>query len=500
MRPLSALLPLVLLCCLPLTGIQAAEPDFPLTEDSKPQPGVAKGEMLKDTFAADEGSIFPGTQREYQVYIPHGLDRSQPAAFMVFQDGVIYQAPVAFDNLIAKKDIPPLIGIFVKPGVVPATSEGALPRFNRSHEYDSITDDYARFLLQELLPAIEKKHQLRLSTDPNDTAIAGNSSGGIAAFMVAWHRPDRFRRVFTGVGTYVGIHGGDRLAVLVRKFEPRPIRVFLQSGTGDNNLYCGDWWMANQMMERSFTWAGYEVNHAWGEGGHNAKHASQIFPEVLRWLWKDWQVSREIKANARGDSKWKGFEIFEPGSQWNPVAGLSSKYLDVSPEGAVSAAEKSNVRSADQKGHLFDQIPGASPSGGTTLSPDQTLLYATAAGTNMLYSHQIGPDHGLSHPQPFYMLETPLRNDDRSAPGGMCVDAEGRLYVATSLGIQVCDQAGRVNFIIPTPEAPTDVCFGGGGLKELHIACGGKIYKRPTKVAGVVTKNARPVKPAAPKL
>mgnify|MGYP000523499186 FL=1 len=249
---------------------------------------MPKGTLIKDTYTAKAGSVFPGTQRDYQIYLPAGFDKTQPAAFMVFQDGVIYQAPVVFDNLIAKKDIPPLVGIFIKPGVVPAANDNALPRFNRSYEYDSVTPTYSQFLLDEFLPAIEKKHGIQLSTDPNHAAISGNSSGGICAFMVAWHRPDRFRRVFTGVGTYVGIHGADQLPVLVRKFEPKPLRVFLQSGTGDNNLYCGDWWMANQMMERSLTWAGYDVNHAWGEGGHNAKHATQIFPEVLRWLWRDW--------------------------------------------------------------------------------------------------------------------------------------------------------------------------------------------------------------------
>ncbi len=246
----------------------AAELEFPLTEDSKPQPNVPKGTMLKDNYTAKESSVFPGTQREYQIYLPADFDKTKPAAFMVFQDGVIYQAPVVFDNLIAKKDIPPLVGIFIKPGAVPAANENALPRFNRSYEYDSVTDTYSRFLIDEFLPAIEAKHSLKLSADPNHAAISGNSSGGICAFMVAWHRPERFRRVFTGVGTYVGIHGADQLPVLVRKFEPKPLRVFLQSGTGDNNLYCGDWWMANQMMERSLTWAGYDVNHAWGEGGH----------------------------------------------------------------------------------------------------------------------------------------------------------------------------------------------------------------------------------------
>jgi enterochelin esterase-like enzyme len=301
-----------------LLAAHAAEPDFPLTADSQPQATVPKGEIIKGSYTARDGSVFPGTERDYQIYLPAGLDKTQPSAFMVFQDGVIYQAPVVFDNLIARKEIPPLVGIFIKPGIVPAANDNALPRFNRSYEYDSITPTYSDFLINEFLPAIESKHGLTLSTDPNHAAISGNSSGGICAFMVAWHRPDRFRRVFTGVGTYVGIHGADQLPVLVRKFEPKPLRIFLQSGTGDNNLYCGDWWMANQMMERSLTWAGYDVNHAWGEGGHNAKHATQIFPEVLRWLWRDWQTTMEINANPKGESKWKGYEVVGAG-EWSPL-------------------------------------------------------------------------------------------------------------------------------------------------------------------------------------
>jgi enterochelin esterase-like enzyme len=311
------LLPLLLLAS------HAAEPDFPLTADSQPQASVPKGELITGSYTVRDGSVFPGTVREYQIYLPAGLDKTQPAAFMVFQDGVIYQGPVVFDNLIAKKDIPPLVGIFIKPGIVPAANDNALPRFNRSYEYDSITPTYSDFLINEFLPAIESKHGLTLSTDPNHAAISGNSSGGICAFMVAWHRPDRFHRIFTGVGTYVGIHGADQLPVLVRKFEPKPLRIFLQSGTGDNNLYCGDWWMANQMMERSLTWAGYDVNRAWGEGGHNAKHATQIFPEVLRWLWRDWQTTMEIKANPKNESKWKGYEVVGDG-EWEKKLNLKS--------------------------------------------------------------------------------------------------------------------------------------------------------------------------------
>jgi len=491
----------------------AAEPEFPLTEDSKPHAEVPKGEMVKGTYTAAEKSVFPGTEREYQIYVPNGLDRTQPAAYMVFQDGVIYQAPVVFDNLVAKKDIPPLIGIFIKPGVVPAASERALPRYNRSYEYDSVTDSYAQFLIDEFLPALEAKHQLKLSSDPNDSAISGNSSGGIAAFMVAWHRPDRFRRIFTGVGTYVGIHGADQLPVLVRKTEPKPLRVFLQSGTADNNIYCGDWWMANQMMERSLAWAGYEVDHAWGEGGHNQKHASQVFPDAMRWLWKDWPTSKEIKANAKAESKWKGYEIIEPGSAWTPLVGidvapgtLKALTIATDPENQVRPGSTPHARTQLFGGKAIPALPKSDfPDGApysTTLSPDQSLLYVARPDDAWVQSYQITPDGTLRHPQPFFLLQGSDAGKTVGAinAGGMCVDTEGRLYIATASGIQVCDQAGRVNFIIPTPKPPHDICFGGKDLSTLYIACGDVIYMRPTKAHGVVSGQSAPIKPAAPKL
>ncbi|MEN3943863.1 alpha/beta hydrolase-fold protein [Prosthecobacter sp. SYSU 5D2] len=569
---------------------------------------MAQGTLIKDSYTANEGSVFPGTGREYQIYLPAGFDKSRPAHFMVFQDGVIYKAPVVFDNLIAKKDIPPLVGIFIKPGVVPAANDNALPRFNRSYEYDSITDTYSTFLIDEFLPAIEKKHGLQLSRDPNHAAISGNSSGGICAFMVAWHRPDRFRRVFTGVGTYVGIHGADQLPVLVRKFEPKPLRIFLQSGTGDNNLYCGDWWMANQMMERSLTWAGYDVNHAWGEGGHNQKHASQIFPDVLRWLWRDWLTDIEVKANPKGESKWKGYEVVEAALDgWKKLdeqTHVRSYHISPSIDGHVFALDftidewklteffptggsvqsesqrsTSGIRALNEtmiiatkqgdsdhnfvelrdlrsntpvattaisggdswswisdfvvaKGGLFilsqggDQLmtiqhgiskvfnlPSHNICGRAfrlALSPDQTTLYATDRLFSQVSSFTVDQSGSISHSQLYARLDTWPGNEGRveTKEGGLeafkerglCVDTEGRLYVATSLGIQVCDQAGRVNFIIPTLKPPLDVCFGGKDLSELFIACGDAIYKRPMKVRGVVSGQQAPIKPAAPKL
>lgn len=610
MRP--SLLFLSALCALPAVKSAVAEPEFSLTEDSKPHDGIPKGELIKGTYIAD-GSVFPGTERDYTIYLPpkgSRYDDTLPYAFMVFQDGVIYQAPTVFDNLIARREIPPVVGIFIKPGVVPAANENSLPRFNRSYEYDSVTDAYSRFLFDEFLPAIEQRHGIKLSADPNDAAIAGNSSGGICAFMVAWHRPDRIRRVFSGVGTYVGIHGADQLPVLVRKFEPRPLRVFLQSGTGDNNLYCGDWWMANQTMERALTWAGYDVNHAWGEGGHNQKHASQIFPEVLRWLWKDFVEKKTVKANPRGESKWVGYEVTEIDRGWEELAwkdGAAKKSTSESglpepppmfelapdkdgnvwvwgssldrefvvkfvtggpkieevtfgeqkiwgiaahPEGmlihavtpatpekewkrtailfgsdgrkksiaieeswfdcvatnagwcyATSANELLQFQIGGRVERLRWPVPterGRAAPARLTLSPDQTSLYVTSWESSLVWSYQIQPDGFLAHGEPYFKLEE--GDDGKTEARGLCVDTNGWLYVATALGIQVCDQAGRVNFVISTPQQPQDVCFGGTALSELFIACGDKIYKRPTKAHGIISGQMAPIKPKPPKL
>ena len=230
------------------------------------------------------------------------------------------QAPEVFDELIHKKEMPVTIGVFVMHGRAKALSAQALDRFNRSLEYDGLGHDYARFLLEELLPEVEQKttddgRAIKLSKNGNDRAIGGASSGAICAFTAAWERPDAFRRVFSAIGTYVGLRGGNEYPTLIRKFEPKPIRIFLQDGSADLNIYGGDWWMANQEMERALIFAGYEVNHDWGTGGHNGEHATRLFPDAMRWIWKDWPSP--VKAGL-GSPQLR--EILIPGEDWKLVA------------------------------------------------------------------------------------------------------------------------------------------------------------------------------------
>ena len=365
------------LLALAVAGLSAARAAEGSNADAAP-----KGEVAHYKFS--DSKIFPGTVRDYAIYVPKQYDPSKPACLWVCQDGVQFNAPAVFDELIAKKEMPVTIGVFVSPGVVPAPSDKALPRFNRSFEYDGLGDNYAGFLLDELLPAVEKQktsddRPIHLSKDGNDRAIGGASSGAICAFTAAWERPDSFRRVFSAVGTYVGLRGGNEYPTLIRKYEPKPIRVFLQDGSADQNLYLGDWWMANQEMERALKFAGYEVEHAWGTGGHNSEHATKIFADAMRWLWKGWPTP--VKAG-RGSPQLQ--DVLLQDEPWKVVDSFG-KYDDTS--GAIVNA----------KGDVFfnrDVVPDP------PAAPNREVYKISASGTTesrimngeMLGESAFGPD------------------------------------------------------------------------------------------------------------
>ena len=560
-------------------GAAQAPPDPPLGPDSLVQPGTPTGEVIKGEFAASQ--VYPGTWREYWVYIPRQLDRSRPAPVMVFQDGLQYSAPVVFDNLIHKGQIPAMVGVFVMHGRVKALSPGALDRMNRSFEYDAVSGDYARFLLDEMLPHVAKAHNVTLSTDPNDRGIAGNSSGAIAAFAAAWQRPDAFRRVFSAIGTYVGLRGGNEFPVLIRKTEPKPVRVFLQDGSNDLDNYTGSWWIANQDMLSALQYSGYDVRHVWGEGAHNSRHAAAIFPDALRWLWRDYPAP--IVANPEGQSRQDVFQTLIPGEGWQLVsqghrhtdgpavnasgelffsdpannrihkvdldgrttifaentsgangmmfgpdgrlyagATRSRQLVAYGPEGQAEVVAENvliNDLALNAKGDLyFTDSPGKKvwflPKGGVPrvvdegieypngvlFSPDQSLLYVSDHAGGLSWAYQIQPDGSLAHKQRYFYLHMPDAAT-RSGGDGMTVDAEGRVYIATSLGVQVFDQIGKCHAIIPAPQTASlsSVKFGGANMDEMYVTNGDKVFKRKTKVKGIVSWGA-PNTPAPPRL
>ena len=282
-------------CCLALfvTSSLFAADDYKLGPDSQPQEGVPKGKITQGKWVSEK--IYPGTERDYWVYVPAQYDGSKPACLMVFQDGGGYQnptgqyrVPVVFDNLIHKKEMPVTIGIFLNPGNIPAAEPGQKGRSNRSFEYDSMGDQYSKFVIDEVLPALTEKHQLKLTTDPEGRGACGASSGGICAFTLAWERPDQFRKVISHIGSFTNIRGGHVYPALIRKTEKKPLKIFLQDGSNDLDNLHGNWPLANQQMASSLKFKGYDYQFEYGDGGHSGKHGGMLLPDSLRWLWKDY--------------------------------------------------------------------------------------------------------------------------------------------------------------------------------------------------------------------
>ncbi len=580
---------LLFLCVNTLVFAQNPTEKYAVDSASVEQMGVPKGEILKFTF--DNSKIFPGTFRDVSVYIPAQYQGDKPACLYVNQDGIQWKGPTVFDNLIHKKEMPITIAVFITPGRVRASDTAtALDRFNRSFEYDGLGDNYVRFLLEEILPEVEKRktangRSILLSKNGNDRAIGGSSSGAVCAFTAAWERPDAFSRVFSAIGTYVSLRGADRYPSLIRKYEPKPLRIFLQDGSNDLNIYAGDWWKANETMERALQFSGYEVNHVWGEGAHNGQHGTAIFPEAMRWLWKDypksvakgatknpflndilvenadWELVGEgytftegVIANAAGevffqdipkaktykvgldgkvelllnDSKCaSGTSFSEDGQMVTITSGwgcpvkqvisydkqLKATVLADSLVGNdILVAKNGNIyitqpdgREKPSKIYLLKPNgersvvdEGIKFANGLCLSPDQTQMYITESASHWVWVYQIQKDGTLTNKQRFGWLH--VRDTDENAwSDGIKCDRDGRIYVTSLTGIQILDQLGRVNAILPVPKTKgqvSNLCFGGKDFDTLYITCVDKVFKRKVKVKGANTFDA-PMKPKA---
>jgi enterochelin esterase family protein len=264
---------------------------FDLTKDSEVQAGVPRGRLEK--MAWNESKIFPGTVRNVTVYIPQQYQTGKEACLMVWQDGSRHvdpagslRASVVFDNLIHQKEMPVTIGVFIDPGRKPNQTNRDKAA-NRGLEYDSLGDAYVRFLLEEILPEVQKRFSVQFRTQPECWAIAGGSSGGICAFTAAWERPNKFRKVLSWVGTFVDIRGGNAYPYLLRITEKKPLRVYLLDGVNDLDNKFGNWPLANHMMEASLKYMNYDHRVDWTQCFHGSKGMAANLPDALRWLWRD---------------------------------------------------------------------------------------------------------------------------------------------------------------------------------------------------------------------
>lgn len=546
-----------------ITGLR-----YPADPAQQANPDIPKGEVLK--FEFNRSHIYPGTQRTYWVYIPAAYKPENAACLYVDMDGVQFGAPGVFDYLISKGEMPVTIGVFISAGTV-TNKHKEVVRYNRSHEFDSMNNDFINFLLNELLPDVEKQkttdgRAIVISKDANDHAIAGASSGAICAFTAAWQRPDVFSRIYSSIGTYVGMRGGDQYPEMVRKTEPKPVRIFLQDGYNDawNPLF-GNWYTANLAMEAALSFAGYEVNHSWGNGGHDGIQATAIFPDVMRWLWKGWpQKVQTGKTNNNkfeeiliDSEKWETIEALnrataitagpggdvlvsdslgwvrkiDPDNKISPGIKLEAEAIAetangtvvfLGPGGSGLLAFAGNQKQASiaknitgekllvtHEGDTYISAPAFNRSDGgkiwlvkpggkaavvdeglrfasaICISADRNQLFVAEDNTNWIYSYVIQSNGSLANRQKWYWLHQ-ADNYGYNRVWDLATDNEGNLYAATNLGMQVCDQNGRVRAILQLPYGPiTGLCFGGRDFDSLFIICGGKVYKRKMKLKGV---------------
>ena len=355
-------LPLLLVLAAALLPAQT----YTLGPDSQPHEGIPKGSVTK--YVLNPGRYYPGTPHNYSVYVPAQYDAAKPAPFMIFLDGSGAlgngeRVPVVFDNLIASHDLPPMIGIFIDPGVLPALSGDAQSRYERIFEYDSLSDRFSSFLVDELIPEVAKSYNL--SKNPDDRGLSGVSTGAVGAFMAAWNRPDQFHRVLSFIGTYVAMKGADMLPAMIRRAEPKPLRIFLQDGANDHiapdqpwgTFFAGSWPVNNQVMYEAFQYSGYDAKLVIGSGGHDMKQGGAIMPDALRWLWRGYPapitVHEPAVTNQPGwDPRGKVYATVYADKPWQKIEGSYSSVI------SPTADRDGNVYFADSAAHrIYKSTP-----------------------------------------------------------------------------------------------------------------------------------------------
>ena len=500
-----------------------------------------RGEVLR--FTINDSKVYPGTEREILVYVPRQYESNKPACLLLCMDGILYDATTVMDNLIASGEMPVTVGVFVNPGVVYDDNREVV-RYNRCKEFDSTDDTFATFLETEVLPRVEgMKTQtgktIALSHDPNDRAITGASSGGIAAFTAAWNRPDLFSRVYTTVGTFVAMRGGHEYPAIVRKTEPKPLRIYMQDGWYDVwNPIFGEWFEYNMLMESAFNFAGYEVFHKWDRGNHSIKYGTLAFPDAMRWLWKGYPAQVQKGTSNNGmlqeilDSKsdWKEIELpftidgcLFPTSDGAVVLAdrpnIYKVYVDGQYErvGNLKADEaflgdgltaretslyKNGKKVADKlyglqsvvelaDGKFVALCIGAKSTkdvwvvnkgrGALAVAPDYRLCVTGEKNTHHLISTIINKDGEMLYSEPFYHLHD-LSNGADKPTRGMAFDTHGNLYVATAMGVQVADHNGRVRAILSLPAGQVEALAFAGNY--LYVLCGDRLFVRKMKAEG----------------
>lgn len=364
---------------IPATGAAESPPSSYVAPDLKPE-DVPKGQVKNFTFS--KSTVFPGTSRQGSVFIPAQYDGSKPACVYVKTDGYNPREQSLLETLIAAGQMPVTIGVFVRPGDLAAPMKNTLGRRNRCFEYDGVGDNNVRFLIDELLPYVSQEFDLKLSDSGNDRCIAGGSSGGIAAFNAAWERPDAFSRVYANSGSFVAFRGGHEFPTLVRKFEAKPIRVFLTTGMRDMENAAGDWFLLDQEMDKALKFSGYDYTFRIINGGHVAGYYEN-FQEAMSTIWKDWP--KPVQA---GPSAPRVRDIILPDEPWSLVTGdqqeCSGPACDANGDVYFTDIKRNAIYRIDVEAKVHEFLADAGQVNTLSFGPDGRL-FAASRNTGLIH-------------------------------------------------------------------------------------------------------------------
>lgn len=405
---------------------------------------IAHAAYDKTEASLDNSAIYPGTTHSYVVAVPADIAAGDTCALYIGLDGELCNASAHIDSLTRAGVMPPTVCVFLQPGVV-RDADGEVVRYNRSNEFDAIDGRFASFLETELLPAVRTivGKRATITDDPQQRMIMGLSSSGIAAFVAAWNRPDLFGKVYSGCGTFVPMRGGNELQALVRKSEPRDIRLFIQDGYDDCwNPIFGSWYEANAMLGTALDFAGYDCAFDWGEGVHSVRRSNEIFPDMMTTLW-----SRPLAAKPSSNGLLK--EILTDDRVWKTEQSAPVAVTDAVVEAVY---------------------------------PDGSLVAVANAGGNWLNQYIIDRTTGeRRYGQRFYYLHS--YTPTQLTVSGMAFDSKGNLWAVTDAGLQICDQNGRVRAILMLPPEVTAlqravIAIGNGIVSITDPATGRRFTRR----------------------
>ena len=438
--------------------------NYALGPDSIQHDGVPKGTVTK--FVLPPGKYYPGAPHNCAVYVPAEYDAAKPTPFMIFLDGSQalgepMRTPTVLDNLIAKHDLPPMIAIFVDPGVLSAVSDADQNRYNRIYEYDSLTPRFSEFLLNELIPAVQKNYNL--SQNPDDRGLSGVSTGAVGAFMAAWNRPDQFHRVLSLIGTYVSMKGADELPALIRKTEPKPIRIFMQDGSHDHitaaepygTHFSGSWPINNEVMYEALEFAGYDVKLEMGTGGHDLDQSDAILPDALRWLWRGYPapIVEQEPAAAREpgyDANDRVFSTIYVDKPWREIGNY--EWI----EGLTSDGD-GNVYFGNQKAGTIERV---NADGEVTQFAEENKNRKTIWSSGPLTILRMGPDNRL-----YVWLQLTGQILSYSTAARMATDQKTVANNLATLGDYVVTQKGTI-YLLDCAQAVIDRM---DALGNLHV-------------------------------